>query len=50
MTGFRRGIDPPFWWKPWLRLYWIKDWWHRPRPVRPVSLPVPPDNGTTEEQ
>ena len=27
MTGFRRGVDPPFWWKPWLRLYWITDWW-----------------------
>ena len=29
MTGFRRGVDPPFWWKPWLRLYWITDWWAR---------------------
>jgi hypothetical protein len=19
-------IDPPFWWRPWLYLYWVKDW------------------------
>jgi hypothetical protein len=31
-----RGIDPPWWWKPWLRLYWIRDWRDRPREVRVV--------------
>jgi len=30
----RRGIDPPFWWKPWLHLYPLLEWRRRPRTVR----------------
>jgi hypothetical protein len=30
------GIDPPWWWKPWIGpLAAIAGWWHRPRPVKP---------------
>jgi len=25
---------PPFWWRPWLHLYPVLEWWHRPRKVR----------------
>jgi len=30
MRILRRGIDPPFWWKPWIPLV---EWWERPRKV-----------------
>jgi len=30
----RRGPDPPWWWKPHLRLWFrLRDWRDRPRPV-----------------
>ena len=31
----RTSPDPPFWWKPWLRLPSLREFWQRPRPVRP---------------
>lgn len=35
---FRRGIDPPLWWRPWLVPYYtVRDWWYRPRPVKVKS-------------
>jgi hypothetical protein len=27
--GWRRGIDPPWWWRPWYRLYFLVDWWEQ---------------------
>ena len=30
-----RGIDPPWYWKPWLFLYPLLEWRRRPRIVRP---------------
>jgi hypothetical protein len=32
--GWRKGIDPPFWWKPWLLLPSLREWRDRERPVR----------------
>ena len=26
-------VDAPFWWRPWLRLYPVVEWWERPRTV-----------------
>ena len=38
LMAWRKGIDPPFWWKPWLVPWfaWL-DWWYRPRPVKPPT-------------
>lgn len=31
----RRGIDPPWWWKPWLPPWFaLREWWYRERPVK----------------
>lgn len=31
----RTSIDPPWWWKPWLRPWFaLQDWWYQERPVR----------------
>lgn len=31
--GWKRGIDPPWWWKPWLKVWYpAVSWWYRPRP------------------
>jgi len=34
LTVLPGRVDPPFWWKPWLRVYWVKERWER-RPVKP---------------
>lgn len=34
----RTSPDPPFWWKPWLRLPSLSAWWQREREVKPGSL------------
>ncbi len=32
---FRKGINPPFYWKPWLAPWFAaRAWWYRARPVR----------------
>ena len=30
----RTSPDPPWYWKPWLRLPSLRDWWYRERPLR----------------
>jgi hypothetical protein len=39
VTAWRKGgIDPPWWWKPWLRLPSLREFWQREREVRPGSV------------
>lgn len=30
-------VDPPWWWKPWLHLHPVRDWWYRPRSVSQLA-------------
>jgi hypothetical protein len=30
-----KGIDPPWWWKPWLTPWFaMREWWYRERAVK----------------
>ena len=37
--SWRHGIDPPWWWKPWIApLALLRDWRDRARPVKVIEL------------